>query len=126
MNPRSFRILKNWTKLFGVNSVASTSVLRSETAGWPEQGIGMTEDKRDRGLGMDRPIRRRDFLNGMSVSIGASLVEPGSFWARVLADSDKPDAPEKAPGYYPPAKTGMRGSHDGSWEVAHAMRDGET
>ena len=86
----------------------------------------MTEDKRDRGLGMDRPIRRRDFLNGMSVSIGASLVEPGSFWARVLADFDKPDAPEKAPGYYPPAKTGMRGSHDGSWEVAHAMRDGET
>jgi spermidine dehydrogenase len=38
-----------------------------------------------------------------------------------------PDAsPEKDPGYYPPAKTGMRGSHDGSWEVAHGMRDGQT
>jgi spermidine dehydrogenase len=26
--------------------------------------------------------------------------------------------------YYPPALTGMRGSHDGSWELAHAPRDG--
>src|SRR5208282_896749 len=34
-------------------------------------------------------------------------------------------APEKDPGYYPPAKTGMRGSHDGSWEVAHDLRDGK-
>jgi spermidine dehydrogenase len=83
------------------------------------------EDRKDRELGMDRPIRRRDFLNGMSVAIGASLVEPGSFWARVLADSDQPFAPEKEPGYYPPARTGMRGSHDGSWEVAHSMRDGK-
>ena len=85
----------------------------------------MADKKRDRELGMDRPILRRDFLNGMSVAIGASLVEPGSFWARVLKDQDKPYAPEKEPGYYPPAKTGMRGSHDGSWEAAHAMRDGK-
>jgi len=84
----------------------------------------VTEEKRDRQLGMDRPIRRRDFLNGMSVAVGASLVEPGSFWAGVLVDTEKPYAPEKEPGYYPPAKNGMRGSHDGSWEVAHAMRDG--
>jgi spermidine dehydrogenase len=75
---------------------------------------------------MDRPIRRRDFLNGMSVAIGASLVEPGSFWASVLGDSAGSYAPEKQPGYYPPAKTGMRGSHDGSWETAHAMVRGET
>jgi spermidine dehydrogenase len=85
----------------------------------------MTETK-DRELGMDRTIHRRDFLNGMGIAIGATLVEPGSFWERVLAESDSPYAPEKEPGYYPPAKTGMRGSHDGSWEVAHAMRDGKT
>jgi spermidine dehydrogenase len=84
----------------------------------------MSRDK-DRELGMNRPIRRRDFLNGMRVAIGATLVEPGSFWARVW-DEPSTYAPEKAPGYYPPAKTGMRGSHDGSWEVAHAMRDGKT
>jgi len=28
------------------------------------------------------------------------------------------------PGYYPPALTGMRGSTDGSYEAAHALRDG--
>jgi spermidine dehydrogenase len=83
-------------------------------------------DKKERELGMDRPIPRRDFLNGVSVAIGATLVEPGSFWGRVFAGSDEPYAPEKEPGYYPPAKTGMRGSHDGSWETAHAMRDGKT
>src|SRR5262249_41452649 len=26
-------------------------------------------------------------------------------------------------GYYPPALTGMRGSHDGSYDVSHALRD---
>ena len=86
----------------------------------------MSDGKRDRELGMDRPIPRRDFLNGASVAIGATLLQPGSFWARVLADSDNSYAPETEPGYYPPAKTGMRGSHDGSWEAAHAMRDGKT
>ena len=85
----------------------------------------MIDEKRDRELGIGRPILRRDFLNGMSVAIGASLVKPGSFWEHILADADKPYAPEKEPGYYPPAKTGMRGSHDGSWEAAHAMRDGK-
>ncbi len=87
---------------------------------------GMTDSKKDRELGMDRAIRRRDFLNGVSVAIGATLLQPGSFWARVLADSDNSYAPEKDPGYYPPERTGMRGSHDGSWEAAHAMRDGKT
>ncbi len=29
-----------------------------------------------------------------------------------------------AGGRYPPALTGLRGSHDGSWEVAHSLRDG--
>jgi spermidine dehydrogenase len=85
----------------------------------------VTDKKRERELGMDRPIRRRDFLNGMAVAIGGSLAAPGSFWARVLDDSGATYAPEKQPGYYPPAKTGMRGSHDGSWEAAHAMRDGK-
>jgi spermidine dehydrogenase len=81
--------------------------------------------KRDRELGMNRVIPRRDFLNGMSLTIGASLTGPSDFWAAMLTAADKPYAPEKEPGYYPPSRTGMRGSHDGSWEVAHAMRDGK-
>ena len=32
-------------------------------------------------------------------------------------------APERSPDYYPPTRVGMRGSHPGSFEVAHQMRD---
>ena len=78
----------------------------------------------DRALGMDRAITRRDFLNGCAVTVGASLTTASPDWLKLLAQAET--APEKTPNYYPPAKTGMRGSHDGSWEVAHAMRDGET
>jgi spermidine dehydrogenase len=34
-------------------------------------------------------------------------------------------SPEKAPGYYPPALTGMRGNHDGTFTYAHQLRDGK-
>src|SRR5215831_8923711 len=73
---------------------------------------------------MDRDISRRDFLNGCALTVGASLTAASPTWLKMLATADT--APEKDPTYYPPAKTGLRGSHDGSWEVAHAMRDGET
>jgi len=85
----------------------------------------MHDSKRDRELGMQRRITRRDFVNGFSLVVGGSLALPGSIWAETFGLPDSPFAPEKEPGYYPPSKTGMRGSHDGSWEVAHAMRDGQ-
>ena len=85
----------------------------------------MSNEKRDRELGMQRPIKRRDFLNGMSVVIGASLAAQVPLWSEVRGEEGKPFAPEREPGYNPPAKTGMRGSHDGSWEVAHHLRDGK-
>jgi spermidine dehydrogenase len=81
-------------------------------------------NKTDHALGMNRDITRRDFLNGCALTVGASLTTGSPEWMRLLALAE--DAPEKDPNYYPPAKTGMRGSHDGSWEVAHAMRDGQT
>ncbi|HEY6372263.1 MAG TPA: FAD/NAD(P)-binding protein, partial [Candidatus Sulfotelmatobacter sp.] len=71
-----------------------------------------------------RTITRRDFLNGVSVAVGASLVA-GSPWVEALGVVDSPFAPQKEADYYPSAKTGMRGSHDGSWEVAHDLRDGK-
>ena len=80
----------------------------------------MGQSRRDSELGMQRRITRRDFLNGFSIAVGASLAVPTSVWSDVFA----PTAQEN-PVYYPPAKTGMRGSHDGSWEVAHALRDGK-
>jgi spermidine dehydrogenase len=64
-------------------------------------------------------IARRDFLNGIALAAGAALVSP---WKALGLDA--PDALERAPGYYPPALTGLRGSHDGVYEAAHALRDG--
>jgi spermidine dehydrogenase len=74
---------------------------------------------------MNRSIARRDFLNGVGVAIGASLVAPSSILGEMLNVADAEYAPEKQAGYYPPAKSGMRGSHDGSWEAGHALRDGK-
>lgn len=53
---------------------------------------------------------RRDFLNGIALAIGAAgtAARPGLSFAS--GDS-----------VYPPSKTGMRGSHAGSFEVAHSM-----
>jgi len=72
----------------------------------------------DRKLGMGANISRRDFLNGVSVAIGASLLPPGLC-------AGEPEGHAVA-GYYPPALSGMRGSHPGSFGVAHALRDGKT
>ncbi len=71
----------------------------------------------DKTLGMDRPIARRDFLNGVALTAGAAVL--GSV-TPALADATSQDQP----GYYPPARTGLRGSHPGSFEAAHAVRDG--
>ncbi len=84
----------------------------------------MGDKNRDRELGMSREITRRDFLNGISIAVGTSLVA-NSTWLHAFGIPESPFAPEKDPSYYPPAKTGMRGSHDGSWEVAHDLRDGK-
>ena len=75
-------------------------------------------DSQDRQLGMHRRITRRDFINGVAVTAGAAIMP----WH--LAASDEPPAAEKTPGYYPPALTGMRGSHPGSFDAAHSLRDG--
>src|SRR5271154_2892866 len=85
------------------------------------------EDRQDEDLGMGREITRRDFLNGVAIGTGASLVS-GSFAAERLLAAAVFDEPvnQDAPGYYPPAKTGMRGNHDGSFAYAHRMRDGES
>jgi len=72
---------------------------------------------RDRRLGMDRAISRRDFLNGVSVAIGASLLPACTRTGEPLAAA--------AAATYPPARTGMRGSHPGSFEAAHATVQGQ-
>jgi spermidine dehydrogenase len=75
---------------------------------------------------MENKITRRDFLNGVGVAVGASLVPKDRVWAEAFGIPQSPLNQASSGGdYYPPAKTGMRGSHDGSWEVAHDMRDGK-
>ncbi len=74
---------------------------------------------------MGRRITRRDFLNGFGIAVGGSLLLSDSEWLKAFGMPQSPFAPEKKPNYYPPALTGMRGSHDGSWEVGHELRDGK-
>ncbi len=87
----------------------------------------MSEENRDRELGMGRAITRRDFLNGVAIGVGGALVG-GALGAETLLAAAALDdfAPEKVVGYYPPALTGMRGNHDGTFTFAHRLRDGES
>ncbi|MFU8816731.1 MAG: NAD(P)-binding protein, partial [Pseudomonadales bacterium] len=64
-----------------------------------------------------RGITRRDFLNGLALpAAGAGLLGSGLATAA---------APAAAAVGYPPGRTGLRGSHPGSFEIAHALaRDG--
>jgi len=75
-------------------------------------------DPRDWELGMNRSITRRDFINGVAVTAGAAMMP----WQ--LLAGDEPASPEESADYYPPALTGMRGSHPGSFDAAHSLRDG--
>jgi spermidine dehydrogenase len=78
----------------------------------------MNDKKRDHELGMDRSITRRDFLNGVALTVGGTLVAP-----QLLNAFDKPQTPATGE-YYPPALMGMRGNHEGTYTYAHQLRDG--
>jgi spermidine dehydrogenase len=77
----------------------------------------------DRQLGMDRPIGRRDFLNG--VLLNGVALSAGAALAGVVAARFTSDAAAAPHGPYPPRLTGLRGSHPGSFEQAHGLRDGD-
>lgn len=68
--------------------------------------------KTDEQLGMHQNIPRRDFLQGTALA-SLGLLLPTS----CVFPENKNESPED----YPPLKTGMRGSHDGSYEIAHAL-----
>src|SRR5256714_5627851 len=77
-------------------------------------------DSKAKELGMRRDITRRDFLNGIAITSGLAMLPP-----HLLAALQNDLDPEKSPNYYPPSLTGLRGSHIGSFEVAHSLRDGD-
>jgi spermidine dehydrogenase len=74
----------------------------------------------DQDLGMDRPIARRDFLQGAAIGVGGVLL--GGL-APELAAAAAEIAEQERRGYYPPTRLGLRGSHPGSFEAAHALLD---
>jgi spermidine dehydrogenase len=83
--------------------------------------------EKDKDLGMARDITRRDFLNGVAIGVGGSLLVEAIRTEDLLAAAALDQfAPEKAANYYPPAGMGMRGNHDGTFAVAHRLRDGKS
>src|SRR5271170_1525215 len=81
----------------------------------------MSEKSKDRELGMGCKITRRDFLDGLALTVGGAAV--ASAVPRLFGLSALDSAPERNPAYYPPALTGLRGNHEGSYPVAHSLRD---
>jgi spermidine dehydrogenase len=70
----------------------------------------------DEKLGMTQAITRRDFIYGAGALTAASLF-PMSALSEAVQSSQ----------YYPPALTGMRGNHEGSFETAHSLgREGNS
>ncbi len=70
-------------------------------------------------------VTRRDFLNGVAIGAGGVLLqacggdpEPS---VNLSFTAPKTFSPPDPSAYYPPTLTGMRGSHEGSFEVAHAL-----
>ncbi len=76
---------------------------------------------------MDRPITRRDFIDGMAVGAGALAL--GSMLPG-CGEKDEPAATAAAgphptaPGASPEARTGLRGQTDAAFSVPHQLRDG--
>lgn len=81
------------------------------------------KDARDHELGMDRPITRRDFLNGVAIGIGGLALSSSLGGCTRHGGSGALVAQDGA-GYNPAAASGMRGDNAGSFEAAHGLRDG--
>jgi spermidine dehydrogenase len=80
--------------------------------------------KSDDYLGIDRLITRRDMLNGLAGLAVTSLMPPLS-WAEQARETKPEDLIDAT--YYPPQLRGLRGNHEGSFEVSHQLaRKGQT
>src|SRR5579863_1805817 len=131
---RSFETLCNYSKVCERPNSSWAADFRSACAvGYKRRAMSdeslsndlVSNDSLDRELGMHRKITRRDFLDGMSLAIGGTIVASGCPWVNGL-DAFATEGPGQKPDYYPPALTGMRGNHEGSYTVAHSLRDGES
>lgn len=74
----------------------------------------------DKELGLKCAITRRDLITGLGVVAGSAML-PGKALADAVLAAEISQSP------YPPSLTGLRGNHNGSWEVAHAVaKEGRT
>lgn len=64
--------------------------------------------------GLTRQITRRDFLNGVALTVGGAIASQTGLLAALDANSSA---------NYPPALTGLRGSYDATYQYAHMLRD---
>lgn len=74
----------------------------------------MVYSERDKALGMDRPISRRDFLNGVALTVTAAALSAVPGGASIAA----------TPASDPAKLTGLRGHSETAMNIMHAMRDG--
>jgi spermidine dehydrogenase len=77
----------------------------------------MSDETRD--LGLDRPIARRDFLNGVAIGIAGASLALGGIEASAAQASPSADA------NYPPLRTGLRGEYPASVGELDRIRQGE-
>ena len=79
-------------------------------------------NKTDKSLGMNRPITRRDLLQGVALASTSLAMSPFS-----TTDAAEPSTQKRHSPAYPPALDGLRGNHQGSFEVSHGLaRYGQT
>src|ERR1700735_4255541 len=87
----------------------------------PAGQTAMKNRKNRQGAGV---ITRRDFLDGVAVTAGA--VAGASLPGVAAPAAVQASASQDAADYYPQTLTGLRGNHPGSFEAAHALRDGDS
>jgi len=75
----------------------------------------MNWNKQDQQLGMDRPITRRDFLDGVAITASSLAAAKLLMPFNALAEESR---------IYPPLKAGLTGQTNASFNIMHAIRDG--
>ncbi len=77
----------------------------------------------DKNLGMDKLISRRDILHGFGGLAAGAITSSALSTTAIAGQLFSPeDASENsANNFYPPAQSGLRGNHQGSFEVAHEL-----
>ncbi len=76
---------------------------------------------------MSKSLKRRDFMNGMAFTLAGAALAPRTLLADSIGQANglvygQVSGQQNLPAdYYPPTSNGIRGSHKGSYEVAHDM-----